>query len=370
MKKILSPVPLILLCLFLSSWGSVGHKKINQNMAACLPARMSFLKPSWTTVVTNNASEADNRKSQDPLEAPRHYIDIDNYPEFVLSGFIAQVYDTNVARHGHSFVTEQGILPWATIATFDSVRECFKRGDWNKSALFAADLGHYIGDGHMPLHITRNYDGQYSGQSGVHSRYESTMVGRYAAQIVYPADSAVFIPDITAFIFNYLYTDYKYVDSVLLADTYARTAGSVGTDAYYQSLWLKSGNFTILMMRNASDALASLIYTAWVQAGSPRMYPNTIGEPVSPDQPALLMVFPNPVRQTTTFRVFVPDNNLSVNLSIYDSNGGLRDSVISERLSEGDHKIKWTARNLEPGVYFCVLKSGSQTITRKFILAP
>ena len=370
MKKLLFPFPLVLLWLMLSGWGSVGHKKINQNMASCLPSPIAFLKPAWTTVVTNNASQADYRKNQDPYESPRHYIDIDNYPEFLLSGSIAQVYDSVVARHGSSFVIDQGILPWATLATFDSLKACFTRQDWNKSALFAADLGHYVGDGHMPLHITKNYDGQYTGQSGVHSRYETTMVSRFTSQIVYPADSAQVIQDVAEYVFNYLYFDYKYVDSVLLADSYAKTVGSVGSDAYYQALWARSGNFTILMMRNASDALANLIYTAWVEAGSPRMYPNGIDEQDKTGQVGLLPVFPNPAKKSVNFQLSVTMNNTPVELAIYDSSGNIRDTFLSMTMQEGVHSVKWDAGTMEPGVYLCVLKSGSYSVSRKFVLIP
>jgi hypothetical protein len=369
MKKILYPVSLIMICLMLSGWGSKGHRKISQNMAPCLPAQMSFLKPAWTNVVASNASAADYRKDEDPDESARHFIDIDNYPEFVLSGFIEQKYDSVVARHGLAFVIDQGILPWATVTTYDSLKSCFRRGDWNKSALFAADLGHYVGDGHMPLHITKNYNGQFTGQTGVHSRYETTMVGKFESQIIYPVDSARIIQNVREFVFDYLYEDYKYVDSVLIADGYATTTGgATGSTEYYQALWAKSGDFTILMMRNASDALASLVYTAWVEAGSPRIYPNAIDETIDPGQPRIISVSPNPVRESAAIRFEVPENNMMVALNIYDSNGKLRDSIINEKMAEGYHKIEWTSENLDPGIYFCVLKSGSQTTTRKFVL--
>jgi hypothetical protein len=369
MKKLLYPVSLILLCMMLSGWGSKGHKIINQKMAACLPAGMSFLAPDWTNVVTSFASEADYRKSQDVNESPKHYIDIDNYPEFVQTGAISQVYDSVLAEHGLYFVISQGILPWATVTTFDSLKSCFQRLDWNRSALFAADLGHYVGDGHMPLHITKNYNGQLSGQGGVHSRYETSLVGRYEAQIVYPADPAQYIQDVRGYVFSYLYQDYGYVDSVLLADTYATTAsGSTSSDAYYQAFWARSGGFTNLMMRNASNALASLIYTAWVQAGSPRMYPNAVAEPIDPDRPRLISVSPNPVTESAVIRFLVPENNMKVEIGVYGSSGKLDDTVISESMSEGYHDVRWTPKNLGSGTYFCVLKSGSHTTTRKFIL--
>ena len=371
MKKFLYPFSLIILCLILSSWGSKGHKKISQNSAACLPSQMWFLKPVWTDFVTNHASDADYRKDQDPNEAPKHYIDIDNYPIFIQTGRIPETFDSVVAIYGYSFVIDQGILPWATLTTFDSLKNCFQRGDWNKSEFFAADLGHYVGDGHQPLHITNNYDGQLTGQTGVHSRYETTMIGKYETQIVYPVDTAYYISDVSRYVFDYLYYDYKYVDSVMLADSYAHTlTGSITSNAYYQALWEKSGNFTILMMRNGSDALANLIYTAWVQAGSPVFYQTGINELENPDQVRLLQVFPNPVKQTATFQFVVPNNNTSVTLMIYDDRGNLVDIVFNQSVSEGYHKLQWDTKKLDAGIYFCVLNSGNRKTSGKFVVMP
>ncbi len=369
MKNTLYTVSLILLCLGLSSWGSKGHRKISQNMAACLPAEMSFLKPTWTNYVMSHASDADYRKDQDPDEKPRHYIDIDNYPVFMQTGRIPQTYDSVVAEFGVAFVIDQGVLPWAAMTTFDSLRSCFQRLDWNRSAMFAADLGHYVGDGHMPLHITRNYNGQFTGQTDIHSRYESTMVAKYETQIVYPADPAQFIPEVGQYVFDYLYADYAYVDSVLLADIYARNlAGGVGSDAYYQALWAKTGDFTKLLMRNASASLASLIYTAWVQAGSPMMYPNAIAEQDNPDHARLLPVFPNPVSQTVSFPVVIPQNTAPIVLQIYDNAGILRDTVLNRTMAEGYHKIDWDVKGYAPGIYYCKLISGTATTAQRFIV--
>ena len=369
MKYTLNTVSLILICLTLSSWGSKGHKKISQNFAACLPAQMSFLKPTWTNFIANHASDADYRKNQDPDESPRHYIDIDNYPEFAQTGRIAQTYDSIVEKHGYFFVIDQGILPWSTIITFDSLKSCFQRRDWDKSALFAADLGHYVGDGYMPLHITINYNGLMTGQSGIHSRYETTMVSRYETQIVYPADSAHYIDDIGGYVFNFLYDNYKYVDSVLLADTYATTlAGGTGSDAYYQALWAKSGEFTILLMRNASRSLANLIFSAWVQAGSPMMYPNAINEPETMDQPLLLQVYPNPATEVAWFPVVIKDHPSTFSLEIYDLSGNLKDTIKRQSTSDGIQNISWETGKLESGTYICVLNSGHYRGSRKFIV--
>ncbi|MEI7499963.1 MAG: T9SS type A sorting domain-containing protein [Bacteroidota bacterium] len=369
MKKFYFPIFLIALCLILSGWGYNGHKKISQNFAICLPLQMSFLNPVWTNFVANHASDADYRKDTDPNESPRHFIDIDNYPEFVQTGQISQNFDSVVAQHGLAFVISQGILPWAAKITFDSLKNCFLRCDWDKSAFFAADLGHYIGDGHQPLHITKNYNGQMTGQYGVHSRYEKTMVDRFQTQIVYPADSVRLVGDVQNYIFEYLYNDYTYVDSLLAADAAATIiAGNTSSDAYYQALWTKTGNFTIKMMRNASNALASLIYTAWVEAGSPMMYPTAIDEPEALNQTLLIDVYPNPAIDYAWFQVVISKHPSTFTFRIYDGNGNLKDTLVNQSTGEGSQKIRWAFRNLAPGVYICVIQSGNYRDSMKFII--
>ena len=166
----------IVFILLFAGWGSTGHKIINSNITKCFPHSMTY--PSdWSFNLTNHVSDADNRKGSDPNESPKHFIDIDYYPEFVSHGFINQSYDTNVQIHGSAYVIKQGTLPWAIQWTVDSLRTAFVQRDWNKAMLLSADLGHYVGDGHQPLHITANYDGKITHQKGVHSRYETNLVG-------------------------------------------------------------------------------------------------------------------------------------------------------------------------------------------------
>ncbi len=371
MKKSNLFLPLVLLATWFlfSSWGSTGHYKINWHAPMSLPYQMSFLKTSWTTLLAAHASDADDRRDTDPSEAPKHYINIDSYPEFNSTGRIPQTYDSVVAAHGISFVLDKGILPWATMTAFDSLRNCFQRKNWDKAALFAADLGHYIADGHQPLHLTQNYNGQYTGQEGVHSRYESSMINRFNNDIVYPYDSAEYIPDINQFVFDYIYFDYKFADSVLLADLAAHSeTGSTSSTAYYNALWSHTGDFTIRMFRDASHFLADLIYTAWVDAGSPLPNPNGIDDPpevftgLSPN-------YPNPFSTSTTIPLEIRTDNTPVTLRVYDSKGNLTAILFDGKMNKGHHEIKWNAGNCSEGVYFLFLESGTFTLTGKMILA-
>jgi hypothetical protein len=220
---------------------------------------------SWADQLALHASDADYRKGDDPTEGPKHFIDIDSYPEFVSTGRISQDYDSLVAAHDSSFVINEGILPWAIIAAYDTLEKCFERKDWDKAVLVAADLGHYVADSHQPLHITKNYN-----PGGLHSRYETGMVDRFQSQIIYSGDSVQIIQNIPDFVFSTIYNNYIYVDSVINADIQAKAVNSdTRSDAYYQALWNITGSFTIKLFKSASYKLACLIYTAWVNAGRP-----------------------------------------------------------------------------------------------------
>ena len=121
----------------------------------------------------------------------------------------------------------------------------------------------------MPLHITRNYNGQFTDQYGVHFRYESDLIGRFREQIIYGGDSLKYIDNLPGYIFNMIYDNYLYVDSVLAADTKATAfAGNYTSTTYYNKFWELSKNFTIELYKKASYKITCVIYTAWINAGA------------------------------------------------------------------------------------------------------
>lgn len=257
---------LIPITFFFLGWGNIGHSIINYNTILTALPEMNFFE-YWADSLAAHGSDADYRKSIDPDEGPKHYIDIDNYPEFISTGTIPQNLDSLVAIHGIQFVIDQGILPWAILHSTDSLQAAFEVNDMNKAMLLAADLGHYIADSHMPLHITRNYNGQYTGQYGVHSRYETGLINTFQDQIVYGGDSLQYIENLPSYIFNMIYDNYLYVDSVLAADAAAKAyAGNTNSTAYYNKFWELSKNFTIGLFKRASYRLTCVIYTAWINA--------------------------------------------------------------------------------------------------------
>ena len=57
------------------------------------------------------STAADERKSQVPGESIKHYIDIDDYPEF-FTGTLPHTFDEMVAMYGLNRVEGNGTVPW------------------------------------------------------------------------------------------------------------------------------------------------------------------------------------------------------------------------------------------------------------------
>jgi len=357
---------LLALSLALMSWGYTGHYKINNSASLSFNLEMEqFI--AWATTLAEHASDADDRKETDPNEGPRHYIDIDNYPGFLTEGRIPQTYDSVVALYGESFVIDQGVLPWATLTTYDSLVDCFLRRDWAKAVLFASDLGHYVADAHMPLHITRNYNGQYSGNNGIHSRYESTMINAYIGQINYPGDDISFVTDVNGYVFNYLYSNYTYVDSVMAADDYARgVAGNTSSSVYKQALWEKSMSFTVPLFNRASHAMAELIYSAWTEAGKPLINASGLFDPIARRNGIHLQITPNPFKEYARIQFTLPESS-EVHLQIVNVFGIAIATIVDSCLSKGSHEFTWDTSCLPCGIYFLSMEAGKVREVRKAI---
>lgn len=296
------PLLFILVSLLLCGWGKVGHAIINYGGAEYLPSSMQGLIDR-SQMMSDSSSNADNRKNVDPSESPKHFLDIDAYPEFASKSVI-QNYDSLVAKYGSSTVLKNGTLPWAIVAAMDSLTAQFQRQNWTRAWSTAADLGHYVGDAHQPLHATQYYDGKttYPGSNGVHSRYETTMLGKYQSSITVTAYSIDSIKNPLATAFNILYKSNTYVDSIYFADSLARiTTGSNSSTAYYSSLWSNVGGFTKQQIQNAAQMYGSYLYTAWLNAGSPTLPLITSVNPpaTSPEFFALDQNYPNPFNPST-----------------------------------------------------------------------
>lgn len=353
----------VLVVVLLSSWGGTGHYIISLEASRTFNAEMQQFA-DWANYLAGHASDADNRKSSDPTEAPKHYVDIDNYAEFVTGQPMPQTIPEAVTKYGNNFVIDNGTLPWATKSTYDSLVLALRNSRIDKAKQFAADLGHYVADGHMPLHLTKNYNGQLTGNTGIHSRYESTMINAHAEEFYYSQPGEItYVQNVQQYIFDYIYFNYKYVDSLIDADNYAKSINSdYSSSAYKDALWNKTNGFTKRLFERASQRLAELIYSAWIEAGRPSA--TSITE-VNIKR-TTMFVYPNP----TTGQVNIAYNILGAGncyLEIFDMFGNsLKQYNLNHTPSTSAYFTEYL--NFPSGVYIFRLSNNNIDFTQRVVV--
>lgn len=351
-------------------WGANGHRFINRNSVYHLPGQMQlFIQDS--SFFAQHASDADARVNSTDTsmyaEAPRHYLDIDDYPNFHN---LPRSLDTLIALYGWERVKNNGTLPWATVWNMDSLVSQLRRGDWTHAYLTASDIGHYAGDAHQPLHNTKNYNGQYSNNYGIHSRYESTMLSPtyYLSQLYIVPDSVRYISDRINFIFEYILHSNSLVDTVLHGDTYAKLAsGGQYNSLYYAELWNRTRAMTLDQMQRATETLGSLWYTAWVDAGLIVPTGVEVPMPTKAAEFSLAQNFPNPFNPSTTISYALPVGG-TVFLKVFSLDGREVATLVRENQSVGEHAIAFDASHLASGVYIYRLQLGGFVQAKKLLL--
>ena len=110
---------LFLLTTFSFPWGEKGHKLIASKAIELLKGKIKNIE-QYKDYITEHSVDPDLRKNRDKTEGPKHFIDIDFYEEF-LSGRMIKDKNQLITLYGDSIVTKIGLLPWATIETFNNL---------------------------------------------------------------------------------------------------------------------------------------------------------------------------------------------------------------------------------------------------------
>jgi len=158
---------------FSPTWGFFAHQKINFNAVFTLPEEMIGFFKFHIDYITSEAVKADKRRYTVKGEAPRHYLDVELYPDPIDS--LPMYYPDAVARYSKDSIQAWGSVPWTILQVKYNLTEAMRKKDEEAVLRYAADLGHYIADAHVPLHTTVNYNGQLTGQKGIHRFWESRL---------------------------------------------------------------------------------------------------------------------------------------------------------------------------------------------------
>ena len=156
------------------NWGFYAHQQINRLAVFTLPPEMMPFFKKHIDFLTDNAVNPDKRRYAVAGEAPRHFIDLDAYPD-TLTTTLPRYYKDATDKYGADTLALHGLVPWQIQLTKYQLTEAFKQRDIQRILRVSADLGHYIADANVPLHTTRNYNGQFTGQQGIHGFWESRL---------------------------------------------------------------------------------------------------------------------------------------------------------------------------------------------------
>lgn len=271
-------------------WGFHAHRMINRQAVFSLPPELIRFYKVHHAYVTENAVNPDRRRYAVKGEAEKHYLDADAYGDSAVYS-LPRYWPDAVALYGEDSLRAHGIAPWSTYQTFLQLVLAFEAKDTKRILRVSADLGHYIGDIHVPLHTTKNYNGQLTGQHGIHGFWESRIPELYAEDFDFLVGKATFLPQPQLSIWDALIQTHEAVDSVLHFEknlngrfpearkySYEERGGinirvysKAYTHAYHQLL---DGQVE-RQMRAAIKMTADMWFTAWVMAGQP-----TLGEPI------------------------------------------------------------------------------------------
>ncbi len=245
---------------------------------------MVFFKPN-IQFITDHAVDPDKRRYAVKEEAPRHYIDIDNYGKYPYKE-LPRKYDDAVKKYSLDTITENGIVPWWIQTMQQRLTNAFKEKNEAKILKYAAEIGHYIADSHVPLHASSNHDGQSSNQKGIHGFWESRVPELLAEkEFDFMIGKAMFIDNIPDYVWKRVLESGAAADTVLSYE--AELTKKFPSDKKYsfeersgKIIRQYSSDYTISYnkmlngmverrMRLSIASVASFWYTAWVNAGQP-----------------------------------------------------------------------------------------------------
>ncbi|MFQ5795682.1 MAG: hypothetical protein ACE5JP_11605 [Candidatus Bipolaricaulia bacterium] len=252
-------------------WGPKAHQAVTRYAVENLPAPLQGFFAVHRDFLVEHALDPDRRKGEDGVEAPKHYIDIDYYDSYPFA-HVSRDLAALIAKYGEQTVYRIGILPWAIAVTVDELTEAMRAGDIKMLLNKAADLSHYVADANQPLHTTQNHDGQQTGNFGIHARFETAFVDFFWKDGYFVPQPAWYVDDPLEYAFGIIAESHRLLDPVLRADTKAAARYSLAEWGYYQTLWEEgAGDAMQGAFNQAAADIASLWYTAWVDAGRPEL---------------------------------------------------------------------------------------------------
>ncbi|MEZ0483433.1 zinc dependent phospholipase C family protein [Fibrella aquatica] len=265
-------------------WGFYAHQQINRLAVFTLPPEMMPLFKSRIQFLTDNAVNPDKRRYAVVGEAPRHFIDLDVYADTTRET-LPRSWSAAAERYGADTLAMHGIVPWHIQLAKYQLTEAFKERNVPKILRLSADIGHYIADANVPLHTTRNYNGQLTGQTGIHGFWESRLPELFSGNYDVLVGAAEYIERPQQRAWRAVFDAHAALDSVLtieremtaelgdskkwnFEDRNGQTV-KVYSEAFARQYHERLRGQVERQMRASIKMVGDFWYTCWVDAGQP-----------------------------------------------------------------------------------------------------
>ena len=265
-------------------WGFFAHKQINKHAVFTLPPPMFAFYKYYIHYITESSVNPDKRRYVIEGEAPRHYIDIDHYGDRALWE-MPRYWRQAVALHSEETLLKHGILPWHIYRMKHALTAAFQQKDACRILKLSADIGHYIADANVPLHTSENYNGQLTGQEGIHGLWETRLPELFSDSYGFFTGRAAYIKDPQQRAWEAIICAHKAVNEVLalekqLSREYpamkqysfeqrGSTLQKVYSIAYSQAYHELLDGQVERQIRASVKMVGDFWLTCWVDAGQP-----------------------------------------------------------------------------------------------------
>jgi hypothetical protein len=275
----------LLLLLLCSSWGFLVHRTVNQLAVYQLPKKMQPLFYGNLDYIVRHSIRPDERRNSDKTEAPKHFIDLEAYGDSA-AWKMPMKWEDAVRQYSKDTLLKYGYVPYWIIEMKNRLTEAFRQRNKDSILFYATDLGHYIGDANVPLHTTLNYDGQLTGQKGLHALWESVvpeltieqfnLAGKKRAKYLKRPEKAIWDAVRHAHgLLPQMFGAEKEVSKDFTDSTKYRIQMRNGREVRsYTSAFARAYGARLLPSINdqalrSANLMADFWYTAWVDAGKP-----------------------------------------------------------------------------------------------------
>lgn len=309
-------------------WGTFPFDNVPRkfNDALLKFSELQFINGKDTSLVPINklfgweetSFSAKEKRWMDKLEASQMDALRDTYKDIFINEVVSNYYEEEwllsaesieklgewfrIPKHDKVIVNDQfsewGILPYQLVKMQKQITKAFTKNDTERLLRYLSDYGHYVGDAHVPLHTTENYNGQLTDQIGIHAFWESRIPELFADKdFDFFVGKAEYIDNVEDYVWDIVLSSHALLDSVLLIEkrmsqTYPndqqycfeeRLDLTIKTQckAYAAEYNRQMGGMVETRMRETVLALGSLWYTAWVDAGQPDLRLLMDGEEVA-----------------------------------------------------------------------------------------